>query len=161
MSAAPAESTAAVRARVPLAELRAVGEGDGAADLDLVARVQGVGAARDGERLGAELTVLAADGLGAGVELVEVFVRRLRDHDRGPSRSAVGVGRVERLVLGVGRVICEVDAVAAGVRADRALVLPLSKQRLVAPVGRVAGALNPGPLHVRAGVPGGVFEVRP
>ena len=47
---------------------------DGAANLDVVAWVQFVGPAGHGNALVAELSVLAADRLGAGVELVEVFV---------------------------------------------------------------------------------------
>ena len=47
---------------------------DGVAELDLVACAQPVGAAGGRQSVVAEFCVLVADGLGAGVELVEVLV---------------------------------------------------------------------------------------
>jgi hypothetical protein len=99
----------------------------GAADLDLVAVVQVVGAAGCRYRVVAEFVVLMADGLGAGVEVVEVLVGGLRDHDRCPPGLAVGVCGVQRGVLGAGEIRVEVDPVTGGVSANGGLVLAVTE----------------------------------
>src|ERR1019366_8029417 len=106
-----------------VAKLPVLGVVQGAADLNVVAGVEVVGAPGSRDRFVAELAVLMADGLGAGVELVEVLVGGLRDHDRSPSGLAVSVGGVERGVLGAREIRAEVDAVAGGVPTDGGLVL--------------------------------------
>jgi hypothetical protein len=57
-----------------VADLSGLGVLDGVADLHVVVLVELVGAPGDGESVGAELVVLVADRLGAGVELAEVLV---------------------------------------------------------------------------------------
>ncbi len=49
----------------------------------------------------AEFAGLVADRLGAGVELVEVLVGGLRDHERALACCAVGVRGIERGVFGL------------------------------------------------------------
>ena len=84
--------------------------------------------------------VLVADRLVAGVELVEVVVRGLGEHDRRAPVRGVGVGGVERGVFGAGAVGADVDARAGGVAADRELVVAVAEAGLVAAVGGVVGA---------------------
>jgi hypothetical protein len=74
-----------------------------------------------------QFSVLAADRLGASVELVEMLVGSLRDHDRGLAVGVVGVGGVERLVLGVSLACVQVDAVAAVVAMHCLFDLALAK----------------------------------
>lgn len=57
-----------------------VGVGDGAADLHLIAGLQAVGSAVDLQPLLAKLALLSSDRLGAGVQLIQMLVRGLRDH---------------------------------------------------------------------------------
>ena len=72
-----------------VAERSVVGVVDGAADLDLVAGVQARTGGRRRDASVAELAVLVADRLGAGVQLVEVVVRGLGEHDRrSPARRS-------------------------------------------------------------------------
>jgi hypothetical protein len=73
--------------------------GDRGAQLDLVPGAQVIGAAGDGQGLVPEVAVLAADGLGAGVELVEVVVGGLRDHDGSSSGALIRSRSVECGVL--------------------------------------------------------------
>jgi hypothetical protein len=100
---------------------------DCVADLDLVASVQLVGPTGHWDAVVAKFSVLAANRLGASVELVEMLVGGLRDHDRGLAVGVVGVGGVERLVLGVSLVCVQVDAVAAVVAMDCLFDLALAK----------------------------------
>lgn len=137
------------------------GMDDVAADLDLVAGMEAIGASGHWERVGPELPVLMSDRLGAGVEFVEVVVGGLRDHDRPLPDLAVLVGGVERGVLGAGRVGVVVDSVAGGVSADRLFVITVPEEGLVAAVCRVVGALVLGQLGVRARLASGGLEVRP
>jgi hypothetical protein len=101
--------TSVIRAVVPLRSGPCSGCLDRVADLDVVAGVEPVRPAGEGHAGVPEFSVLAADRLGAGVELVEVFVGGLRDHDRGLARAAVGVRGVQRPVLGALLIGVEVD----------------------------------------------------
>ena len=79
--------------------------------------------------------MLVADRLGAGVELVEVLVGGLGDHDRALRRLAVGVRGVERVVLGALLVGVEVDAVR-GRRSRGARVRLAVAERVLGRAGR-------------------------
>ena len=144
-----------------VAQRSVIGVVDGATDLDLVAGVEAVRAAGRRDRLGAELAVLVADRLVAGVQFVEVVVRGLGEHDRRAPVPGVGVGGLERGVFGAGEVGAGVHACAGGVAADRELVVAVAEAGLVAAVGGVAGAevaRQNGPAVL---VAGGGLEVGP
>jgi len=59
-----------------------LGMGNRTADLDVIAGMQSIRPAGNPHRVGSELSVLGPDRLGAGVELVEVLVGGLGDHER-------------------------------------------------------------------------------
>ena len=111
----------------------AVGEGDGVADLDLVAGAQRVGAAGELEGVVAELPVPGSQRLGVGVELVEVLVGGLGDHERPLAVGAVAVGGLERgavpPTLWSGAMV---QPSAVGVALERLLVLAVAEAALVA-----------------------------
>jgi hypothetical protein len=142
-----------------VAELSVLGMGDRPTDLDVVTGTELIRPARDRPRVLAELAGLRPDRLRAGVQFVEVLVRGLSDHDRRSPCGAVGVRGVEREVLGAGAIVGDVDAVAGGIATDSQLVLPGPEPGLVAPVGRVLGALVDRQLDVRAGIADGGVEV--
>ena len=114
-----------------------------------------------GIAVGAELAVLVADRLVAGVQLVEVVVRGLGEHDRRAPVLGVGVGGVECGVFGAGEVGAGVDARAGGVAADRELVVAVAEAGLVAAVGGVVGAEVAGQNGLAVLVAGGGLEVGP
>jgi hypothetical protein len=114
---------------------------DRVADLDVVPGMEPVGPAGDRDAVVAELSVLVADGLGAGAELIETTVEPLRDHDRGPPVDAVGVRRVECLAFGVLLTGLKVDAVAAVVATDRFIALAPFRRHLNAS-GRKPGKVR-------------------
>jgi len=134
---------------------------DSATDLDLVAGVEAVRAAGRWDRVGAELGVLVADRLVARVQLVEVVVRGLGEHDRRAPVLGVSVGGVECGVFGAGEVSAGVDARAGGVPADRELVVAVAEAGLIAAVAGVVGAEVAGQNSLAVLVAGGCFEVRP
>jgi hypothetical protein len=107
------------------------------------------------------LVVLLADGLGAGVELVEVVVGCLRDHQGPPARPLVCVGGVERGVLSGGLRVVEVQSLTGVVAVECRLVFTGAEVVLVAGIIGVVGAEVVGELHVRLVGVGGDFDVGP
>ena len=144
-----------------VAQRAVVGVVDGVPDLDLVAGVESVGTSRDRKAVLAELLVLAADRLRSRVELIQVFVRGLCDHERAPARGTVMVRGFQRLVFNVLLVGVEVHAVAGCVGADRVFDLAFAEQRLAVAVPRITGTLVVGQLNQRVRAAGAVFDLVP